>query len=35
MIAAARRDFCGQAGLPEMRFYADAFVASGRGEPAV
>jgi NAD(P)H-flavin reductase/ferredoxin len=35
MIAAARRDFCGQAGLPETRFYADAFVPSGRGEPAV
>jgi NAD(P)H-flavin reductase/ferredoxin len=35
MIAAARRDFCGQAGLPEARFYADAFVASGRGELAI
>jgi NAD(P)H-flavin reductase/ferredoxin len=35
MIAAARRDFCRQAGLPEARFYADAFVASGRSEPAV
>jgi hypothetical protein len=31
MIAAARQDFCGQAGLPETRFYADAFVASGSG----
>ena len=35
MIAAARRDFCGHAGLPETRFYADAFVASGGGEPAI
>jgi len=35
MIAAARRDFCRQAGLSEARFYADAFVASGRDEPAV
>jgi CDP-4-dehydro-6-deoxyglucose reductase/3-phenylpropionate/trans-cinnamate dioxygenase ferredoxin reductase subunit len=29
MIAAARREFGQQAGLPETRFYADAFVASG------
>jgi CDP-4-dehydro-6-deoxyglucose reductase/3-phenylpropionate/trans-cinnamate dioxygenase ferredoxin reductase subunit len=30
MIAAARRDFSKEAGLPEARFYSDAFVASGR-----
>ena len=35
MIAAARKDFVGEAGLPESRFYADAFVPSGRSEPAV
>jgi CDP-4-dehydro-6-deoxyglucose reductase/3-phenylpropionate/trans-cinnamate dioxygenase ferredoxin reductase subunit len=29
MIAAAREDFCRQGGLPEARFYADAFVPSG------
>jgi len=34
MIAAARRDFVSQAGLPAARFYADAFVASGRSELA-
>jgi NAD(P)H-flavin reductase len=35
MIAAARKDFVGEAGLPAARFYADAFVPSGRSEPAV
>ncbi len=35
MIAAAREDFGRDAGLPEARFYADAFVPSGRSEPAV
>jgi len=35
MIAAARKDFAREAGLPEARFYADAFVPSGRSEPAV
>ena len=35
MIAAAREDFGQDAGLPEARFYADAFVPSGRSEPAV
>jgi hypothetical protein len=34
MIAAARKDFGKEAGLPEARFYADAFVASGRSELA-
>jgi NAD(P)H-flavin reductase/ferredoxin len=32
MIAAAQRDFSREAGLPKARFYADAFVASGRSE---
>ena len=32
MIAAARKDFAMEGGLPEARFYADAFVASGRSE---
>jgi CDP-4-dehydro-6-deoxyglucose reductase/3-phenylpropionate/trans-cinnamate dioxygenase ferredoxin reductase subunit len=31
MIASARRDFIAEAGLPEGRFYAEAFVASGGG----
>ena len=35
MIAAARRDFGKEAGLPEARFYSDAFVASGRSEIVV
>ena len=35
MIAAARKEFAAAAGLPEARFYADAFVASGRSELAV
>jgi len=35
MIAAARKDFGREAGLPESRFYADAFVPSGRSEPVV
>jgi NAD(P)H-flavin reductase/ferredoxin len=32
MIAAAQKDFAREAGLPEARFYADAFVASGQSE---
>jgi len=32
MIAAARKEFAEAAGLPEAKFYADAFVASGRSE---
>ena len=32
MIAAAQKDFGREAGLPEARFYADAFVASGQSE---
>jgi len=32
MIAAARKDFATEGGLPAARFYADAFVASGRSE---
>jgi NAD(P)H-flavin reductase/ferredoxin len=35
MIAAARKDFGKEAGLPEACFYADAFVASGRSELAL
>jgi NAD(P)H-flavin reductase/ferredoxin len=35
MIAAARKDFTTEGGLPEARFYADAFVASGRSEMSV
>jgi len=35
MIAAARKDFANEGGLPEARFYADAFVASGRSEMSV
>ena len=34
MISAARKEFAEAAGLPEARFYADAFVASGRSELA-
>jgi NAD(P)H-flavin reductase/ferredoxin len=34
MISAARKEFGEAAGLPEARFYADAFVASGRSELA-
>ena len=34
MIFAARKEFAEAAGLPEARFYADAFVASGRSELA-
>ena len=34
MIFAARKEFGEAAGLPEARFYADAFVASGRSELA-
>jgi NAD(P)H-flavin reductase len=34
MVAAARSDFLKQAGLPEARFYSDAFVDSGRPETA-
>lgn len=34
MIAAARKDFGREAGLPDACFYADAFVASGRSESA-
>jgi CDP-4-dehydro-6-deoxyglucose reductase/3-phenylpropionate/trans-cinnamate dioxygenase ferredoxin reductase subunit len=34
MIAAARKEFGEAAGLPQARFYADAFVASGRSELA-
>jgi CDP-4-dehydro-6-deoxyglucose reductase/3-phenylpropionate/trans-cinnamate dioxygenase ferredoxin reductase subunit len=32
MIARARREFVAEAGLPERRFYAEAFVASGGAE---
>jgi NAD(P)H-flavin reductase/ferredoxin len=35
MVASARKEFGEAAGLPQARFYADAFVASGRSELAV
>jgi NAD(P)H-flavin reductase len=34
MIAAARRDFCKNAGLPAAHFYSDAFVPSGAADGA-